>query len=277
MIRFVFSTLAVLVLCSSCFFSGDKEHPGADDIVGNWLIVYPDHKGLSDKQRKLYEVMQDSLLGLMGLKTVSFFKDGTFRQTDSLFAAPGRWEVTEEGRLLISGGGLGLDPFEGWLMTLKKNTLQVSERVAGKGGRFSLVWNLKRIDKDPGEKLFQEEANWWRKTPGASEDEAALKKRVRAVLNYYSLYYKVVSEEANYFSPSRVSLPFKYYRSGVGLSSFNLKNNFNRFFYDSTQKRQAHRIISKGMDELSKGKYPTGKNYVAEYAMFMEQLADVIE
>ena len=97
------------------------------------------------------------------------------------------------------------------------------------------------------------------------------------MLLYYSLYYEIVSKESAYFSQSRVFLPFKYYQHSMGLRAFSDKSNFSYFFYTTRQAEQAHNILSGAMYKLQNKTFPSGKDFVIEYAMFMEQLNGVIE
>jgi hypothetical protein len=97
------------------------------------------------------------------------------------------------------------------------------------------------------------------------------------MLHYYSLYYEMVSKESAYFSQSRVFLPFKYYQHSMGLRAFNDKSNFSHFFYTTQQAEQAHAILSGAMDKIRNKSFPSGKDFVIEYAMFMNKLAEQIE
>jgi hypothetical protein len=276
MIRVLFYFIGVGVLFSACNLWQKEETDFTEAIKGDWLILYPDHDLDNDDQRKIYGTAQDSIVALLGLKTISFRDKGIFLQTDSMFKPLGKWNLNRDSRkLFIRNGGKGLDFFEGTLTGIKNDTMLIIENILIGGQKIKLTWFLKRITNKENLALFKEENNWWRKNAGAETDDQ-LRKRVKAMLIYYSLYYEMVSNESAYFSQSRVFLPFKYYQHSMGLRPFNDKNNFNAFFYTGQQARQAHAILATAMDKIRYKSFPSGKDFVIEYSLFMQQLSKVI-
>ena len=85
-------------------------------------------------------------MSLLGLKTISFKEDGSFLQTDSIFAPPGTWHLnSENNKLFIRNGGKGLDFFQGSLNGIKKDTMQIAEDISLHGQKMRITWYLKRI------------------------------------------------------------------------------------------------------------------------------------
>lgn len=277
MTRFFLSLLFTLLLFSSCTFWQKKETNFSESIKGDWLILYPDHDRLNAEQRKIYGKAQDSIITLFGLKTLSFKENGSFLQTDSIFTQIGKWHLnTENNKLFIRNGGKGLDFFQGSLSGIKKDTMQIVEDISLNGQNIQITWYLKRItDKKPSA-LFTEEKNWWRKKTG-TETDPQLKKRIRAMLAYYSLYYEMVSKESAYFSQVRVFLPFRYYQHSMGLKAFNERSDFSQLFYNSEQAEQGYTVLAAAMDKLKSEPFPSGKDFVIEYAKYINKLAEVIE
>ena len=272
----LFSTIACFLFFSCTFLKKEKKD-FSKQIIGDWLILYPDHDLENAEQRKLYATAQDSIVALLGLKTISFKENGLFFQTDSLFKPVGKWNLNpENNNLFIRNGGKGLDFFAGNLTGIHRDTMQIVETILLGDQKIKLTWFLKRITDKKGLGLFDEEKNWWRKKL-VIETEEQLRKRVKAMLRYYSLYYEVVSRESAYFSQSRVFLPFKYYQHSMGLRTFDDKSNFSRFFYTTQQAEQAHAILSGAMNKIQHKSFPSGKDFVIEYAMFMDKLAEQIE
>lgn len=260
----------------SCTFLKKEKKDFSKAVIGDWLILYPDHDLENAEQRKLYATAQDSIVALLGLKTVSFRENGLFFQTDSLFKPMGKWNLNpENNNLFIRNGGKGLDFFAGNLTGIHRDTMQIAETIQLGDQKIKLTWFLKRITGKKSLGLFDEKNNWWRKKPGI-ETEDQLRKRVKAMLQYYSLYFEVVSGESAYFSQSRVFLPFKYYQHSMGLRTFNDKSNFSSFFYNTQQAEQAHAILSGAMQKIQQRSFPSGKDFVIEYAMFMGELAGQI-
>jgi hypothetical protein len=265
------------LLFSSCTFLKKEKKDFSKAIIGDWLILYPEHELTNAEQRKLYTAAQDSIVALLGLKTISFRDKGVFLQTDSLFKPPGKWNLNpENNNLFIRNGGKGLDFFAGNLTGIHHDTMQIVETILLDDEKIKLTWFLKRISDKKALTLFDGEKNWWRKKSGI-ETDVQLRKRIKAMLHYYSLYYEMVSKESAYFSQSRVFLPFKYYQHSMGLRAFNDKSNFSHFFYTTQQAEQAHAILSGAMDKIRNKSFPSGKDFVIEYAMFMNKLAEQIE
>lgn len=276
LLLFVFSTSGYF-LFSSCTFLKKENKDFNKAIIGDWLILYPDHELANAEQRKLYATAQDSIVALLGLKTISFKEKGIFVQTDSLFKPLGKWNLNpENNNLFIRSGGKGLDFFAGNLTGIHHDTMQIVETIALGDQKIKLTWFLKRITDKKSLALFDVDKNWWRKKPGM-ETDAQLRKRVKAMLQYYSLYYEIVSKESAYFSQSRVFLPFNYYQHSMGLKSFSDKSNFNSFFYTTQQAEQGHAVLSAAMDKIQHKSFPSGKDFVIEYAMFMDKLAGQID
>lgn len=268
---------AVILLFTSCKSRQKEQLNFSEEIKGNWLILYPDHDLANDEQRKLYVKAQDSIVALLGLKTISFRDDGSFVQTDSLFSSPGKWNVNaENNNLFIRSAGKGLDFFAGNITNLWMDTLQVVENIILEDQKIKLTWFLKQIHGKKYGVLFNEEGNWWRKV-NSDETEEAIKRRVKAMLQYYALYYELVSIESAYFSQSRVFLPFKYYQHSIGLRPFDAKSDFSRLFKNTKQAEKGYAVLKAAMDKLKNQRFPSGKDFVIEYAMYMSKLAEAIE
>ncbi len=265
----------LLILFSACKAKLSERQQALKDIEGNWLIVFPDHNGLTAKpQKEAYGKAQDSIVSLMGLKLISFEKDGLFRQIDSVYSK-GRWELTDDMKIRIHQGGEGFAPFEAGLVSYKDSVLKIEEVIRYKNYKFPIVWNLKRMGKGEVAALFAASANNWRQIPKQPETEAQLVQRVKAMLNYYSSYYHMVAREASYFIPLRTPLPFRFYQHAIGLQSLDSRKDFQQLFYDSTQAARAHYLVEAA---INRSRFPgTSQNYVHEYAAYMEILAKEIE
>ena len=277
MIRLFLFFSVIIFLFSSCTFWQKKEVDLSESIKGDWLILYPDHELKTAEQRKIYAEAQDSIVALLGLKTISFNKDGSFLQTDSIFKPAGKWHFnSENNNLFIRNGGKGFDFFQGNLVGIKKDTMQVVENISLNGESIKLTWYLKRIADKKRAVLFAEAENWWRKKDGP-ENDSQLRKKIIAMLSYYSLYYEMVSKESAYFSQARVFLPFRYYQHSIGLKAFDHESNFGQLFFNTQQSEQAHAILSGAMNKLQNEPFPSGDDFVIEYSKYINKLARAIE
>lgn len=178
--------------------------------------------------------------------------------------------------MFIRNGGKGLDFFQGILAGIRRDTMQIVENIFLKGQNIKLTWYLKRIADKKRSLLFRQEENWWRKKESSGTD-IELRKKIKAMLSYYSLYYEMVSKESAYFSQSKVFLPFTYYQHATGLKPFNKKSNFSQLFYNTQQAKQAYTFLSGAMDKLKGEPFPPGENFVIEYSKFINRLTEIIE
>jgi hypothetical protein len=274
-----FIIISLIVLVAGCK-SAKKEITVQDVVTGNWLIVYPDHAMLNERQRKLYGKVQDSIVNLFGLKLISFNGSGEFLQIDSLYGKHGKWKLMPDNSIAVGMSGRGFDKFKADFANFKKGILQIIESVELGNESFSVVWNLKKIEKNDKENfLFEEKNNWWRKKPREPEVFSAanaLNKRVVAMLKYYAVYFAMVSRESSYFSPFRVFLPFKYYSHGIGLKDFKEDHPFANHFFSATEAKTAHQLIASGMNKI-KGEFPSGEDFVIEYSKYFDLLAEELD
>ena len=266
---FIAVLLSFLLGCSS---------PGAKDLSeilpGNWLIVFPDHQLRSPEERKAYGKYQDSIVGLYGLKLLSFKENGEFVEMDSLLKTPAKWTARQDGQLTIREGGKGFNPFKTNFEEYSNDTLRMVQYLSLDDEQIKLVWHLKKISADSEEaKLFSSEANHWRKKPTAPEPDLAIRKRLVNLLNYYSDYFKLVSKESSYFLVSRVPLPFRYYQHAIGLRE--MQPSFTNIFYNEDDAKKAYMILEQTINALA-NKFDWNENFVVEYGLSLKKMANWI-
>ena len=269
--------LFISILSFSCSGPGpgsSNETITKEEVTGNWLILYPQHILKNDVQRKIYGKNQDSIVNLMGLKLISFGKNGEFLEVDSLFGDHGKWMMDDSLRFNIRAEGKGFKDFNGKLDGLLNDTLLVSEIITIENEPMKLMWHIKKISSDhDGADLFKLNKNLWRQKPTRNETGEEIKKRVISMLQYYSLYFKVVSVESIYFSPVRVHLPFTYYQNGVGLKSFNAGDPFTNYFFTNADAKKGYDVIKAVVEDTKYQDFPSGKNFVIEYSEYFGGLA----
>jgi len=261
---------------AACKFN--KQQPDVNEaITGNWIVLYPDHQRNNDFQTALYAGLQDSIVNLMGLKLVSFVESGRFQLIDSLYRQTGSWQV-KQNELAVKGGGKGWERFEGRMISFRNDTLQLVEYIPLKEDAARIVWFLKKInDNDKGAALFEKASNEWRKKPSVPEPKKQLANKVKKMLEYYALYFEVLSNESNYFIGRRAALPFRYYQHGAGLVPFNERDAFSRFFYNKEDASKAYDILEDAYLKDRKRPFPRGDDYIIEYSKFLRRLAGRIE
>lgn len=239
-------------------------------VTGKWLVLYPDHKLTNKRQRELYGKMQDSIVGLTGLKLITFAGDGSFLQNDSI-DKHGRWGISPDKMVFVEKGGPGFNSFSTRFTAFENDTLQLTEMVQAEGEKIKLVWHLKKISSD-NEELFSDKRNEWRKKPAQAESEEQIKQRLSGMLHYYADYYELVADESTYFVPARVIIPFKFYQHSMGLRPLDPESYFAHRFFDTQQAEQAHRYLETLMEQLLND-FPSRDTYTKEYAAFMKSMA----
>jgi hypothetical protein len=241
-------------------------------LIGNWLVIAPDHHLKSGEQKWVYSQKQDSIVQTKSLKLISLSKHGIFRQVDSK-DKKGRWGTTEDNRVFIEKGGTGFQDFNADFKDYKNGLLLLSEFIEVDDEKIEVVWNLKKVSGKTESKLFDNEKNQWRIKPTLPETEKQMKQRLSVMLQYYSDYFSLVTKEASFFIPARVILPFNYYQHAMGIKPFDENSDFAGLFFSKEQAGQGWRHLKTTYNVL-KDEFPKKKNYVEEYAAFMEMMAN---
>lgn len=270
--RYLFFILLLFFFSCKSLTDTEKFH---QTLTGDWLVLYPDHKLNKGNQRAAYAKIQDSIIGLKGLKLVTLSDNGVFQQTDAP-GIKGKWGITTDNTAFIQNGGKGFENFSAKFNDYAKAELQLTEVLNVKGEKITLVWHLKKMEGDTVAALFGEKNNAWRRPPNQKESGESIKARLSAMLQYYAAYYSLIHKEASYFIPSRVILPFRFYQHAIGLKPFGGDPEFANLFFDIQQAQEAHHYLGRTMDRLA-GKYPSsGSNYVEEYAAYMKLMASEV-
>jgi hypothetical protein len=263
----------LLIIFNSCQ-SEKGDHEISNSISGNWIIIYPEHQLKNEKQKRIYATIQDSIISLFGLKLISFNEDGRFRQMDSI-TNNGKWETENNNVLYVINGGRGFDKFKTTFTAFDKGVLQLTEYVLWKDEKLRLVWQFVKVKNELSDNLFSDAANWWRHKPLTSESPVEIKKRLAAMLRYYSAYFKLVDKESTYFIGKRVVLPFEYYQHSIGLSDFDSTSRYAGCFYNSREAEKAYEYLQDLISILSND-FPSKKNYVEEYAAHMDAMEEKV-
>jgi len=265
---FCFCLLLTVPIIFSCTSGNDDVETS---LSGDWLILYPDHQLRTKSEREVYGRYQDSLVNLFGLKLIRFDADGKFLELDSVFKTRGQWAVVSDDQLQIREGGKGFNPFNTTIEGLENDTLRLLQTLLLENEKIKVIWHLKKVEGDTlAQKLVSPGANEWRKKPLRSETESEIRRRLAGLLNYYSTYLKLVSQESSYFLKSRVHLPFQYYQHALGMKE-QMPAGFINLFYDENDAQKGYAILSQTVSRLSK-EFKWAENFVIEYALFFKRM-----
>ena len=266
--------LGIILLLASC--SGNEQKPVTEnDLVGNWLITDADPQYKNSEERQYYLMAKDSIRALKGLKLVSIKNNAVFQQSDSMNTFPGSWLLhAKQQQLFINNGGIGFSNFTG-TVRIDKDSLLLNEKMELGPVSIAVLWHFIKVPPDsPANYLFVPANNSWRIKPGHTEEEDRMRKRLSAMFHYYSVYFTLVSKEADYFSPRRVLLPVRYYQHGVGMRDMDAVDNFKALFFDEADFKKAYEMVGNAIK--SDQHYPRGKDFTEEYAAYFAQLETAV-
>jgi hypothetical protein len=265
-----------LLLTTVFLFSCSSKQDIKSSLRGHWLVLYPDHQLRTKSEKDVYGKYQDSVVNLYGLKLVEFNPEGQFTEIDSLFKTKGQWVLTNENELQVREGGRGFNPFTTTVEGIQNDTLRLVQLLPLEHEKIKVVWHLKKVDEDTlAQKLVSSEANQWRRKPAKPESDAEIRKRLKSVLMYYSIYLKLVSNESSYFLIPRIHLPFRYYQHAIGMRE-KITPGFINLFYNENDAKKAYEILSQTITRLS-NEFEWADNFVVEYSLFFKKMTYYID
>lgn len=265
----------IILLCWLAACRAPEEKPGiAEQVRGDWFIVYPREGKLTEKAEALYARIQDSLLDEKALKGVSFHPDSRFQQLDT--SAGGRWGLGQPDKIVITGGGEGFENFRGQFISAGDGWLKLAETIRLEGEEIYLTWYLRKMDWAEKLTLFSPVANQWRQPPAAPETDKAIRLRLADMLRYYAAYFRLIAEESSYFMPQRIHLPVKFYQHAIGVMELDYRPAFRKYFFNEEQARLAVDLLKKA---LKSGSFSirSSDSYSAEYAQMLRILANRLD
>ena len=243
-----------------------------ETLEGDWLVVLADHQLANDGQILTYGRIQDSVVDAKCHKLIRFYKDGNFQQVD-FPDIKGKWAVSPNLDVFMGNGGKGFEYFKASYSSYKDKELQIVENLHTDGESIKVVWYLRKLKNGD---LLDEDENEWRKRPSSPESEKEIKARLAIMLNYYSRYLKLISDESTFFLRSRVILPLKFYQHAMSTLPYNPQGEFAKLFYNPAQSEEAYGYLKRKIYDLG-NKYPRGDNFVIEYSKYLSQVGEAIQ
>jgi hypothetical protein len=270
--RYILFLLAILQWACA----GPAKKSVHQQLTGNWFIIYPEEILTTKQQEAIYARVQDSLVTEKGVKLVSFLENGQFIQWDST-GLQGKWGVIDETNVVVSDGGKGFGNFKSEFSKGEDGIIQLTEFLNIDGERLKISWHLKQVKGGKEAELFDPAKNAWRNKPAGPEPEAAMKQRLSAMLDHYSLYFKLLSENSSYFMPVRVMLPVKFYQHAIGMKDFDEQHRFVSLFYSVEDAKKGYELLKEVVNN-SDYNYPDSesKSFSREYAFMLAHLAKEI-
>jgi hypothetical protein len=252
-----------------------KEISLQQTVSRNWFILYPKDELTNSKQEKIYATIQDSLTALKCLKLISFSEQGVFNQLDSI-KIKGKWGTKDEMYVRVTDGGRGFDDFRTTFDGFEDGILKLREIVNSGGEKLKFVWHLMKIDKGDPVKLFDPEFNKWRIKPTKPESDEEINNRLVQMLDFYSIYFKLIADNSSYFIPGRIILPFKFYQHGIGMKFFDEQSVFASLFYSKEQAKTAHMLLDITIGDVEFDKQNL-KSYTEEYSLMLKKIGEELK
>ncbi len=262
----IFFTITLLGCSSDKKIKFDNKY-----LNGNWLVV-----AVSLANNDLTQIEPVTISSIKeqneGLAIYNFDEQGVFIiDTSGLSGIKGKYTLQDTMLTLKSDDNAVKKFFRATQIT--DSTMSI---IVDKSNESSekLVYDfvkVKNIVSDTAKTSFNiSNVNW--KTPlAASADEAAIKERLKIMLNYYSNYFAtLVKSGSRVFSEKKVFLPIKLYGGGLGLKGIENVPAFITIMGSTSNAAKAKDILSKCFD--TPFTYPDRENFIQEYAEVLAHL-----
>ena len=282
----VFVLLLVTITLTSCQSYNAKEGLPftKDSLMGNWMLIRVTNsvKVESGNSELLYEYRDSVLQPIvksLELTAFNFQPKGVVTLDEGkIETSTGNWAFTDKKELLMQYKFLVEKDKSRFIV---KHYWQDSLRLENAIGKNQdtlyvnyIFQKLRTNDSVPD--LFEPALNKWRTKPAQPESDAALKARLKQVINYYSGYFANISGNSiPYFNIEKLLCPIKFYSGGIGMKKFKAEDEWTKVFYDSTDAHKAHGMLDQAFDNL-KGYPEHGRNYAQEYAEALKMVADAL-
>ncbi len=131
-----------------------------------------------------------------------------------------------------------------------------------------------RPEKEGITNLFSEPLSMWRKPIENTISKPDIKARLKSLLLYNAAYIRgIFYSSYQALNTKHLNLPFDYYRGGMVLKPLKDCVNFQMLFGVTQTNTYAYSLIEESSKRITYPRIPKNKNYILEYATYMELLA----
>ncbi|HEY4206551.1 MAG TPA: hypothetical protein VGM31_07060 [Puia sp.] len=219
------------------------------------------------------DIFWDSLADTRKFPELALFPDHSALLNPRCGLKMGTWNLDKEnGEMSLQWKDGSLD-----LFIVRQRALRQMELLWHRGGDIALV-RLKSdalVHKDMKDDPYFPENNRWRVRPSSSETRDQLRRRIRACIHWYSLFFL----DNHFRQKKEISFNgyptcFEWYNGGIGMKvKLDLDKSWKSIFYSEDQALTAYDMIA---DELGKHhlkwpEHPT--SWVEQEGQVLEQLA----
>lgn len=249
-----------------------------ENMVGTWLVIYPDDQNMRLIHKNLFKKVKDSLLQTYALRLIQFQENDQFNLIDSLPHRKGKWYISEGNQQLnIRNGGSAWQKSTLVFREMKNETLICDESLKVGTQSLTLGWKMRKLPPSPQlDTLVGAATNQWRTPlkPEADEKEVAI--FLKNVLLYHAVYFETIASQTNFFIPDRVPLPFRYFSGGIALKKEFDSPALPFYLKEESQRLLAKELLNMAFDRAKNRGYPSRENFVLEYAVIFRRMAEYL-
>ncbi len=255
-----------------------------DSLMGNWMLIRVINKakvesGNSDALFEYRDSVVAPIVKNLELTAFNFQPKGVITIDEGkIDRSTGNWAFTDKNELLMQYKYLIEKDKSRFTVThYWHDSLRLENNIGKQEDTLYITYILQKLrTNDTVPDLFDAALNKWRTKPTQPESDAAIKARLKQVINYYSGYFANISgNKIPYFNIDKLLCPIKFYSGGIGMKKFKADDNWTKVYYDSTDAHKAYRMLDRAFDDLKD--YPEReRNYALEYSLALKMLVDVL-
>lgn len=249
-----------------------------DSVFGYWMVTaigvqQTNTTLLPNDKAKLAQVLSD-----LKYVPLHFSNTGSLTQTNNIdfklkFL---NWSFTEPDTLLIHGDSTQ----QFFLVKSYKNGFLETECLPNPNlatkpkARLFCTFCRIRPEKEGITNLFSESLSMWRNPCDADASHDEIKARLKSLLLYNAAYIRgIFYSSYQAINTKHLNLPFDYYRGGMVLKPLQECINFQMLFGVTKTNTYAYSLLEEASKRSKYPRIPQNKNYILEYATYMELLA----
>ena len=283
--RPVFFLLFIIISFTACQSPNAKEGLPftKDSLMGNWMLIRVTNSAkVESGNREALTNYRDSVmkpLNNLELTAFSFQPKGIVTIDDGkIEESTGQWYINDNKQILLQYKYLVEQDKS--LFTIKhywNDSLRLENPIGRNNDTLYVNYILQKLrTNDSVPNLFDPALNKWRTKPAQPENDAAIKARLKQVIDYYSGYFANISgNRIPYFNIEKLLCPIKFYSGGIGMKKFKADDAWTKVYYDSTDAHKAHGMLDQAFDKL-KGYPDRGGNFAQEYAAALKLLVNAL-
>jgi hypothetical protein len=259
-----------------CSSSSKKIKFDNDYLKGNWVVIAV---SLANKDLTQIEPVTISSIKEQNeaLSIYSFDEKGSFSiDTSGLQEIKGKYTLLDTVLTLKSDDNTIKKFFRATQVTDSTMAIIVDKSNESSEKLVYEFVKVKNITNEATKTNFDISNVKWKTPLAATADEAAIKDRLKTMLNYYSNYFStLVKSGCRVFSEKKVFLPVKLYGGGLGLKGIEGVPDFITIMGSVANAAKAKDMLSKCFD--SPFTYPDRDNFMQEYAEVLAHLEKQIK